>query len=283
MLLDVSVDCWQHFSCRRLLVALTSCGSDEQTPTGAPASSDSAESDTPGEAESEEPAETDAAEVDGTLNTKTFLPALKAGVEGKTSAHVTMDLTAAGQSMTVEGDTRLDEADPAMMLTMNGAAFGESTVEMRLVDDLVYMSIPPMTPRGKFIKVDPKDKSNPLGASMGNLTDQMDPLSTFDAFDAGLRNVKYVGEESVSGENLDRYRVSVDFPAASRAQGQPVVPGMPKIVRYDIWLDDENLMRRMAFDLGQQVSMEMTASQWGDPVSVEAPPANNVVQGPGTR
>ncbi len=256
-----------------LLSGLLACQSEEQ-----PAADDSAQA--PDEETAGEPAQEQEAGPDGVLTRKTLLPALKEAVAEKQSVRMTMDLDAAGQAMTAEGNARFDSRDPVMSLSMDGAAFGGSTVELRVVDGLVYVSLPPMTPPGKFFEVDPQDPNDPLAANMGDLTSQMDPRSTFAAFDAGLRKVKYVGEESVSGEDLDRYRLSIDFAAASKAQGQPVTPGVPETVTYDLWVDDENLMRRIDFDLGRKVDMTMTMDEWGEPVTVQAPPADKIAKAP---
>ncbi|MDQ3615244.1 MAG: LppX_LprAFG lipoprotein [Actinomycetota bacterium] len=258
-----------------LLSLLVACQSSED-----PADqSASAEQSTSASAEDTPSAET-GSKADGKLDTRTFLPALKDAVKGNKSVHIAMDLDAAGQALTAEGDARFDDRNPAMDLTMSGDVFAGARVQMRLVGGLVYMSLPPMTPPGKFIKIDPKDSKDPLAAGIGDLTSQFDPLRTFDAFDAGLRKVKYVGEETVSGEKLDKYRVSVDFEAASKAQGQPAPPGLPKIVAYGISIDEENLMRVIEFHLGQQVSMRMTASRWGEPVKVTVPPAGKIAKRP---
>lgn len=127
--------------------------------------------------------------------------------------------------MSGEGDVAFDGNSPVMQLTMEAAAFGGSTVEVRVIRGVMYMSMPPMTPEGKFLKIDPSDPNDPSGGSMSGLTQQMDPLSTFDAFQAGLRTVRYLGEESVSGEDMDHHLLRVDAAAASRRRGSRWFPG----------------------------------------------------------
>jgi hypothetical protein len=93
---------------------------------------------------------------------------------------------------------------------------------------------------------------------------------------SGVRKVTYVGAENVDGVDADHYRVVVDSAAMFRAMKQQTVPGMPKNLVYDMWLDDHDLLRRMQFEVaGQSVAMSM--SKWGEPVSVTAPPASKVV------
>ena len=88
--------------------------------------------------------------------------------------------------------------------------------------------------------------------------------------------VTFVGAESVDGVDADHYRVVVDSAAMFRAMKQHTVPGMPKNLVYDMWLDDHDLLRRMQFEVAGQ-SVDMSMSRWGVPVSVKAPPASKVV------
>ena len=59
--------------------------------------------------------------------------------------------------------------------------------------------------------------------------------------------------------------------------------GLPKTVDYDLWLDQDDLMRRIEFTVpGGGGGMTMTMSDWGKPVTVKAPPPGAVMQMPGT-
>lgn len=207
-----------------------------------------------------------------------LLRAMKAAMKDTRSAHFTMAMSANGQNVSAEGDLVYTRRGPELRMTMSSAALGPQEMDMRLVDGVVYFAMPPMTPKGKFLALDTNDPSSPYGA-MGGLR-QMDPLSTFDAFDAGLRKVRYVGEETVSGETMDHYVLTVDTAAASRAQGQPVAAGLPERLVYDLWLDEEDLMRKVSFDVNGMVAMDMTMSDWGKPVTVKAPPAGKVIENP---
>jgi hypothetical protein len=68
----------------------------------------------------------------------------------------------------------------------------------------------------------------------------------------------------------------VDSAAMFKAMKQKAVPGMPKNLTYDMWLDDQDLLRRMQFEVAGQ-TVDMSMSKWGEPVSIEAPPAGKVV------
>jgi hypothetical protein len=131
------------------------------------------------------------------------------------------------------------------------------------------------------MRIDPSDKSNPLSSMLSGV--QVDPRQTFAGFEAGLRRVTFVGEEEVAGETLDHYRLAVDFKQMSKALGQDLPPaataGIPKVIEYDLWLDDQDLMRRTVAEV-MQVKTVTTTSAWGEPVTIEAPAPKDVVTAP---
>lgn len=211
----------------------------------------------------------------GHLDRNGLIEAVTTGPFKAGSAHMTMTMSGA-MSVTAEGDVSYAKSGPEMRMTMSMAQMGAGKMDMRVVDGIVYMTIPSVTPAGKFLKIDPNDKSNPMSKSFGSLSEQMDPLTSVRAMKSGVRKVTYVGAESVDGVDADHYRVVVDSAAMFRAMKQQTVPGMPKNLIYDMWLDDHDLLRRMQFEVAGQ-SVDMSMSKWGEPVSVEAPPASKVV------
>ncbi len=199
------------------------------------------------------------------------------------SAHLTMSMGGAN-GLEAEGDVSYEGAAPAMVMTMTGDSFGAGgSMEMRFVDKVMYLSIPQMTPAGKFIKIDPRDKSNPMAQSMGDLDKQMDPLSSVKAMQAGVKDVTLVGPETVDGTETNHYKVAVDTKKmlASMGGDQSAAAGaLPAELVYDMWLDGDDLLRRMDFDFaGASTTMRM--SDYGKRVDVLAPPASKIVTGPG--
>jgi hypothetical protein len=55
---------------------------------------------------------------------------------------------------------------------------------------------------------------------------------------------------------------------------------MPKTIEYDVWVDEQALVRRMVLDLDEG-SVDMEMSEWGEPVSIKAPAAADLVEAPG--
>jgi hypothetical protein len=207
------------------------------------------------------------------LDTASFMPAMKKGMVGKNTARLTMRLVAGRQTTTMAGVLSVDP--PAALLDLSGAEFGGRT-KLILVDDVVYLSTPEL-PAGKYVEID-ANSDDPLAQSVGEVLESMDPTKIYDAFDAGLRNAEYITTETLGGRKVDRYAVTVDVAAALKAQGEQVPAGMPKDLVYTIWMGStDHLMYKVSFDM-QGVSAEMTATDWGKPVTVEPPAASDIVR-----
>jgi hypothetical protein len=216
-----------------------------------------------------------ASDTGGPLSRAEFVQAITQGQIKAGSAHVAMAMTGT-LAMTAQGDVSYKQATPEMRMTMSMQQLGGRTIEMRLVGGIVYMHIPQLVPAGTFVKIDPKDTSNPLSKGFGSITQQMDPLASAKAMRSSVRTVTYVGPEKIQGEPADHYEVGVDTAAMTKASGSKAAPGMPRTLTYDMWLDSKDLLRRMRFGLSG-MKMTMTMSRWGEPVAVQAPPAGKLV------
>lgn len=262
-----------------LLVGLTGCGGDDTTAVTDDATTESSAGSSPAEPESEEPAAEPAEEPEasGGYDAKELLAAMKAAVEENETAHLVMEMGGNGQSMSAEGDVSYVGDTTSMQLAMESPEMGPGVIEVRMVDNVMYLSMPPMTPEGKFLRLDLDDPNSPMGR-LGGVT-QGDPLETFKAFDEGLRDVEYLGSEDVDGEEMDHYVLTVDGKAAAKAQGTPA-GSLPEELTYDLWLDEDDLMRRVQYTMaGGGVTISM--SDWGEPVTVKAPPKADIMEMPG--
>jgi hypothetical protein len=199
---------------------------------------------------------------------------MKSAIAGQKTWRMSARMTAGGKTvMTITGFQR---AKPlAVSMEMSGEAFGGGKARIVLVNGFAYVSMPGLTPAGKYVKVDAKS-SDPAMAGFSSMVDSADPTKTFKAFDIGLRNVRFVRSETIDGRKLDRYAVTVDTATALRAQGKTMPAGTPKTLDYTLWMGTDHLVRRMSFDL-TGVSMVMTMTEFNKPVSIKAPPARSIV------
>jgi hypothetical protein len=256
--------------------ALTACNDDDSSSS----SSGSSSAPSPSEATSSDSG-SPSTDAGGSVEPAAFVDRLEAGIERSTTAHVSMSLdTGAMGTMTGKGDLDYStSSSPGVAMTLSSDALG-GDMDVRLVDQVMYISIPKMT-HDKVVKVDLDDPSNPLGAGLGGL----DPLSSLTALEKGTKSVTYVGQEEVDGRQLDHYQLRVDTAELLKSTGQKVPQGggFPDTVDYQIWLDDQQRVAKVVMDLGDQGSLEMSVTDWGTDVDIEAPPADQVVEMPGTR
>ncbi|MET7278308.1 hypothetical protein ABZS29_08765 [Kribbella sp. NPDC005582] len=204
------------------------------------------------------------------LNRVTFVPAMNSALTKQKSWHVVGKMTGNGSTlMTMDG---YQSTNPnAMSMTMTGAAFQGKSAKIILVKNTAYLSLPGVTPAGKFAKILPQD-----AGGVGELLDSGDPTKIYKSFDKSMVSLKFVGEETVGGEKLERYAVTVNTAKALKFQGKKVPKGIPATLTYAMWMDKSHLVRKLSFNLSG-VSMVMTTSDYNKPVSITAPPASKIV------
>jgi hypothetical protein len=246
--------------------ALTACGSD----SGSDGASDDA-------AVSSDHAEGEEVDKDE------FLADFKEGLEASTTAAITMtmDLGSNG-AMTAEGEADYTTDPPGMAMTMEAPTLGEAgEMDLRLVDGVMYVNMGQVT-NDKYMLLDLSDPAN-LPPGMDTLTDQMDPLAAFEQFGPALTSVTYVGEDEVDGDPTQHFTLVMDTAKVATFKDLPAGADIPEDLTYDAWFDDEFRFRQLTMEMeagGTPVTMEMQASEWGEDVEIEAPPADEVVEAP---
>lgn len=203
-----------------------------------------------------------------------LLERLKSPGEDKLSAfEMSMDLVGGGEEMTMTGKASIGES-PEVDLQMTVPGMGE--VQLIVVDGAVYVGIPGLTAQGEFFEV-PASALQDMG--MADVTDTIDFESTWEGWDAGAQTVRYVGPEDIGGEEMDHFAVVVDTSEASEAMGETMTEGLPAEVTYDVWVDEEDLMRQISFEAGGSTAA-ITIDSWGEDVDIQAPPPDKVTQMP---
>jgi hypothetical protein len=253
-----------------LLGGVAACGSDDEGAEPAASSSSSAES--------EESPETEAG---GDVDTAAFVDDLKAGIEASTTAKMTMHMDMGGQAIHADGEVDYTTTPPQMAMSMESPAAAGESIEMRMIDGVIYMNMGRVT-NNKFLSFDLNDAAN-LPPGMDQLTSTLDPLAAFDSFGKGIQSVVFVGDEDVDGEQLGHYKVKLDTSKIKQFEELPTQAQLPKTVSYDLWLDDENRTRKMNMEMamaGAPMEMEVEFTDWDEPVDIAAPPASEIVEQP---
>jgi len=260
-----------------LLVSLAACGDDKVDSTSATPTSPAASTTTSAPTEEVEPTESAGPEPKN-VDVDDFGARLAASIEGLTTARMSMRITSSGTVIAATGQVDYRGDTPAMAMTMRSAAFGTGQIDVRLVDGVMYMSLPVEGSGGKYYKIDLNDPDNPLGATFGNL-DSFDPKATFDMFTHGVKKVVDLGTEDINGESTTHYQLTITTRQLKKQLGQ--VAGLPKTLTYDLWLDSKDRMRRMQVVLPGSGQMTTDLSHWGEPVVIKAPPRSKVATLPG--
>jgi hypothetical protein len=195
------------------------------------------------------------------------------------TAHMQATIEAQGQKMAMTGDMQLaakDTNDVAFDMSMTGAALG-GEARFILVDRVIYLKMPGLSQSDKYVKIDIGDASNPIAKMFDQMLGQIDPSKTFRAFDA-ITRLQDRGTQEIDGVETTHYTIEVDTQKALEAQGmtgQVPTGQLPKTLTYDVWVDGQHLVRRLRMNI-QGSSVDMSLSQWGEPVDIQAPPAGEI-------
>lgn len=258
-----------------LLAGATACSDDEPATDAA---SGEATADAEDEAAEEAPEVAEGEPVDPAE----FAAMYERGFESLTTAALVSETTAAGTVLSGSGDVDYTTDPPTMALTLSGDAFGADAVELRLVDGSLFLNLGALS-NGRFLQLDLDDPNSPLGTGF---TDLLDPRGQLELFADGLQEVTFVGEEDVDGVDARRYTMTVDGSVLQeQLDALGAVPGadagtVPDELVYDVWLDEEDRLVKLVSDVAG-AGVEMTLSDFGKEVDVQAPPADEIAPMPG--
>jgi hypothetical protein len=224
--------------------------------------------------------------------------AVKAEAEKTAKVSGRVSVEAGGRRASIPLDGAIDFRTNAVQFSMDfGRLVGTSgtTIEMRVVDGVAYMSLGslPEAARGFFedrmdgkhwIKVDPASLgvapdtgSSALGGDAGSTVGSL----------RGVDDVTRIGTEDVGGVPTTHYHGVIDvekalakLPARLRDQMR-ATPGLGQAdMAVDVWVDADGLPRQMAVDVDtatMRLTEEFEFSDFGEPVDLTAPPADDVV------
>jgi len=195
----------------------------------------------------------------------------------------------------VSGEGSFDNAKQAMDVTMNvrGVGTGMPTaVELRLLQPAMYVRLEGLPaggqlPNGKsWVKVDLERALKKLGVDFANLGIGQSPTEALAQL-RGSANTQKVGTETIDGVRTTHYRGTVDVQdalgratakerkALRRLLDEAKAHGVDATsTTHDVWVGDDGLVRRLTEQVGSVGHVTMTFSDYGAPVQIEAPPAD---------
>lgn len=213
---------------------------------------------------------------------------LQSAVTAIKSAHLSLDVTAAGQSLTGGGDEKLDNGRLVALDLTESLPGNTGEVRIIVADGKTYAKLPAAYNKsGKpYLLVTP-DSTNPvvqqLASSLDSALAAASPGSV-SAFLTAAASVKSKGSATVDGVRTTHYSVVVNV-----AKLPDSVPGREalrssgvKTVPIELYLDDKSRPVKVTEDFkiqDQQISTTAKISAFDQPVSISAPPADQVATG----
>lgn len=211
------------------------------------------------------------------------------------SVHVTMAMSVPGVGSIDSTGDMVFRPSVAEHLTMVLPSVGD--LEMVLVNGTMYVKLPAaLSGAGKPWTRFDLGGDNPLAQSLGataNLADQVDPAKLIQQI-AAAGTITKVTHDTVHGVPTTHYAITVDVaklatslsgnPAEQQAQRALADHGV-RSVPFDVWVDGDNLPVRVvthvayaepATGQSEQVTVTIDYTDWGKPVTVTAPPADQV-------
>lgn len=189
-----------------------------------------------------------------------FTGKLKKSVEENPTVAIDVTATLDGeQDLTATGTQDLENDALDMEVEMAGQQMG-----YRLVDGQYYLSQPP-----KWVPVT-EDSTNPLIKQTLETVQLLSMRKQFDAFVAGVEKAGDKGTEEVDGVQTRHYTATVNTDQAYEELDAEKDPNAPETLIYDVWLDDDDLIRKMQFTQ-DGAKATLTAKDWGEPVDIAKP------------
>jgi hypothetical protein len=238
---------------------------------------------------------------------KVLLASVQATTAAK-SARLSMRMSAGGTfAVTGDGVTNFITGDTALAMQFAGVGSEVGgSIEIRVVDGDAYMKMPESLLGGGPVGTGEWLKIPNLGAANGALPGlgQSDPSQFLAYLETVSAGVKKVGSETIRGVATTHYTAMLDLAKAIDRADVPesLRDDLGKVVENgrgsfempaDVWVDNDGLARRiqLKLDLGKMVgtdretglpvmTMSMDLYDFGVPVHVEAPPADEVTEIP---
>ncbi|MGW7411335.1 hypothetical protein [Streptomyces sp. NPDC054863] len=196
--------------------------------------------------------------------------------------------TAEGKSVAVDGRGVVDLVGGNSDMTLG---VGGEKVEQRVVDQVLYQKVPASQRSGvpgkkPWIRIDLQKAGQQQGGSGSGPAGN--PAETA-AFAKGVtdKDVRKLGTEEIGDTDTTHYRVNVDV--AKLANGEQLKKQIGPTLPMDVWLDEDNRIRRQQTDMTisapkgtgadsstpKKVTVRtvLELSDFGTKVDVKAPPA----------
>lgn len=210
---------------------------------------------------------------------------LQSGTATITSAHITLELTLAGQKLTGSGDETLKNGELTGLDLTENLPGGQGAIEVVVVDGKTYAKLPAsMNSSDKPWLVVTPDSSNQVIQQLASSLDtalSSASLGSVGTFTRAAKSVEGKGTANIGGVDTTHYKIIVDvakLPADTPGKSELESNGL-KEIPIDLYVDSQGRPVQISEELtlqGTSVSTKATVSDFNKPVTITAPPANQV-------
>jgi hypothetical protein len=210
---------------------------------------------------------------------------------GGAKVTLSMTVTKNGQTITMPGSGVIDEQtgegditiDMSQVTSQMGNQATGTTMEEIYAGGVIYLKVPfSGLPAGKsWLKIDLSELARAAGVDAAKLQQQagQSPTQAVHSLESAGKLQK-LGTEDVNGVSTTHYRVTVDARKAF-AHAKPWLKKLaqagPAQSTNDVWVGSDELIHRMGFGFGPNATMRMDFTDFGTPVAVQAPPADQTI------
>lgn len=203
-------------------------------------------------------------------------------VEAAVTAAGTSTVTITTAGMTMTGVTRA-LPDGTAEISMVTTTEQTGAMEIRFVGGSIYISLEELT-GGQFVRIDPTNTDDPLAPMAEQLTNGFGQGSSVEVLNGAILGMEKDGEpEDIEGALAQPYLITVDSEAVLATMDPEVAAAaadtLPEQLSYRYWIDADDLPRRVLTEIAGVVS-DSVFSNWGEPVQIEAPSADELVEMP---
>lgn len=242
---------------------ITSGGPATSSGTASSTSGSGSTSSTAKSSTATSPASTTSTDTGEPFDAKEFTDRLEAAVDKKPTVKIDVKF---GPDATASGTQ--DLANNTLEMDVDA---GGQQMNYRLVDGQYYLAQPP-----KWVAVD-EASTNPLVKKALEQTALLSMQTQLDAFVAGVQSAGVKGTEDIDGVSTTHYTATVRTADVRKELGLAADPNAPETMIYDVWLDGDDLIRKMSFTQNGANAV-LTASDWGKPVSITKPTGSQLAK-----
>jgi hypothetical protein len=230
-----------------------------------------------------------AASTTASLTKDSFASAVATATSRATSVHVDGTVSAQGMAVAIKGDLAVNGKsikDIVARLDVT-SAMPRASATVLIKSGAVYLKTSgfpmPMKSSKPWIEADLTGPGSPVASFYKQTMSRINPATMAKTFRA-MTSLKRIGTAKIGGVDTTHYLVTVDTAKVLRLIGTHSPLGdsaaaarthLPKTFHYDVWLDGSQRPVRIK-GAYSGVTVDMTFTSWGKPVSVQAPPASQV-------